>query len=254
MSEEKPKNSYEQRQQQRKERYEELAEKAGQESQAACQAAERISSFIPPGQPILVGHHSERKHRRDLERIDNNLRRAIEAQNKSRDYADKAASVGTAGISSDDPDAIEKLRAKLTELEEKHARMKAANKQAPGTYPGYSLQNNNAKLRRVRERIAQLEKSAARQTTETKLAGLTIRQDADENRMMLLFDKTPSPDIRTLCKRQGFKWSPSRNAWVRFLNNAGIHAAEAVSKAFAEQPPQAAPGFEQGRGEDQTPA
>jgi hypothetical protein len=181
--EDKPKNSYEVKQQKRKERYEQLAAKAERESEAAHQAADQIASFIPLGQPILVGHHSERRHRRDLARIDNNMRRAIEASEKSGYYAHKAASVGKGGISSDDPDAIEKLKMRLAELEAYQAEMKAANKQAPGTYPGYALQNNNANIRRIRARIVDLEKAATRKTTVIKLEGLTIRHDVEENRV-----------------------------------------------------------------------
>jgi len=229
----KPPNWYELKQEERRERYEQRAAKALKEAAAAHKAADQISSFIPLGQPILVGHHSEGRHRRDLVRIRRNTERAFEAQDKSNYYANKAASVGTGGISSDDPDAIGKLKARLAELEEHHAQMKAANKQAPGTYPGYSLQNSNANLRRIRERIAALEKAATRETKEIKVPGLTIRQDVDENRVMLLFEKIPSADIRALCKKHGFRWSPSRKAWVRFLNSAGIWAAECVSKAFA---------------------
>lgn len=233
--EDKPKNSYEQKQQERKERYEELAEKAGKKAQSAQQAADRISSFIPFGQPILVGHHSEGRHRRDLKRIQRQTEQAFEAQDKSNYYAQKAASVGSGGISSDDPDAIEKLRAKLAELEASHAAMKAANKQTRGSYPAYALQNSNANIRRVRERIAELEKTATRQTAETKLAGLTIRQDTEENRVMLLFDKRPSSAICAVCRKQGFKWSPTRKAWVRHLNNAGIYAATVVSQTFSKE-------------------
>lgn len=236
MSEEKkPKNSYEQKQQRRQERYEALAEKAEKEAEAAHQAADRISSFIPFGQPILVGHHSERRHRRDLARIDKKMRQAIEASKKSDYYAQRAASVGQGGISSDDPDAIEKLRDKLAELEERHAQMKAANKQTPGTYPAYALQNSSANLRRYRQRIAHLEKAATRQTAVIELPGLTIRHDVEENRVMLIFAKKPSPEILKLCKKHGFKWSPTRTANVRFLSNAAIYAAEVISQAFLKE-------------------
>ena len=34
------------------------------------------------GQPILVGHHSEGRHRRDLKRIDNNMRKSVEESEK----------------------------------------------------------------------------------------------------------------------------------------------------------------------------
>ena len=35
-------------------------------------------SGIPFGQPILVGHHSERRHRRVIERADHAMRRSVE--------------------------------------------------------------------------------------------------------------------------------------------------------------------------------
>ncbi|TCC52143.1 DUF3560 domain-containing protein [Kribbella pittospori] len=37
----------------------------------AWEASRRIADGIPLGQPILIGHHSERRHRRELERIQN---------------------------------------------------------------------------------------------------------------------------------------------------------------------------------------
>jgi hypothetical protein len=47
--------------------------------------ADAIMSRIPMGQPILVGHHSERRHRKDVARIDAALTRAHD----SREYADR---------------------------------------------------------------------------------------------------------------------------------------------------------------------
>ncbi len=38
---------------------------------------ERLAAMIPPGQPILVGHHSERRARRDAQRIENGMKRAV---------------------------------------------------------------------------------------------------------------------------------------------------------------------------------
>ncbi|WP_132290495.1 DUF3560 domain-containing protein [Kribbella sp. VKM Ac-2568] len=38
-------------------------------------ARRQISDHIPLGQPILVGHHSERRHRRDIERMDRLMQR-----------------------------------------------------------------------------------------------------------------------------------------------------------------------------------
>jgi len=48
------------------------------------QAAGELADLMPLGQPVLVGHHSERRHRRDLERIERHSRASIEL---SRDAA-----------------------------------------------------------------------------------------------------------------------------------------------------------------------
>jgi hypothetical protein len=52
------------------------ADRHSASSDAAADAARVIADAIPMGQPILVGHHSERRHRRDLERLERNDRRA----------------------------------------------------------------------------------------------------------------------------------------------------------------------------------
>jgi hypothetical protein len=45
---------------------------------------------IPPGQPVLSGHHSEGRHRRDLERADAHRRRGWDEQDKADYHADRA--------------------------------------------------------------------------------------------------------------------------------------------------------------------
>lgn len=47
------------------------------DANAARAAVRAISDGIPFGQPILVGHHSERRARKDAERIENGMRRAV---------------------------------------------------------------------------------------------------------------------------------------------------------------------------------
>lgn len=74
----------------RAERMEARSDKAEQESTSAYQRAKQIGDFIPFGQPILVGHHSERRHRRDIEKIDNAMRKSVELDEKAKHYADRA--------------------------------------------------------------------------------------------------------------------------------------------------------------------
>lgn len=76
----------------RADRLAEQAERAGQRSTSAYQAARQELDIIPPGQPILVGHHSERGHRAALKRIDGRMRTSIEEDSKAKHY-ERAATV-----------------------------------------------------------------------------------------------------------------------------------------------------------------
>ena len=261
-------NSYELKQEERRQRYEDRAAKAKGESDQRFKVAKNISSMIPMGQPILVGHHSEAHHRADIKRIDNNMRKGVEADKKAQYYADKADSVGSGGISSDDPDAVTKLTEKVEELEARQELMKKVNRvhrlfvkdpesaatvkaldELPevlaarvrgyvpefsfdrGPFPPYSLQNNNANIRRIRERIERLQREETKQeAAPIEGNGYTIIEDKDDNRIHVMFPGKPSEAIRSILKRNGFKWSPTRTAWVRMLNNSGRYAAQCVAE------------------------
>lgn len=130
-------NSYEKKIEDRKAMFAERAEKARREAEGRSKSAHSIMDNIPLGQPILVGHHSEKRHRRDVAKIQRNLEKWREATEKAAYYERKAATYGTAGISADDPDAIAKLKAELEvaqlerEMEKKaNADLRKASKQA----------------------------------------------------------------------------------------------------------------------------
>ncbi len=120
-------NSYEEKQEARKQRYLELADKSRQESENRCNQAGAMAAIIPLGQPILIGHHSEKRDRNYRAKIDRTYRKSFEAMEKAKHYEEKAASVGMGGISGDDPEAVNKLRAQLESLEQSQQSMKAAN-------------------------------------------------------------------------------------------------------------------------------
>jgi len=107
-------------------RLEASADKLRKEGESRLGAAHRIADSIPMGQPILRGHHSERRARKDQERIHTNMRKGIDALNEA-DAADRriAAAESNAAVSSDDPEAVQKLSAELVELEAERDRWKA---------------------------------------------------------------------------------------------------------------------------------
>lgn len=120
-------SDFSERQERKKARLQKRAEKAKQEADQAYEATDRIAKSIPFGQPILVGHHSERGHRADLERIDRGMRKAIDKNREAEELLRRAEVVGSTGISSDDPEAVAKLGQKLELLLQKQDFMKRLN-------------------------------------------------------------------------------------------------------------------------------
>ncbi len=263
-------NDYEKKQAARKARLEDRASAAQAESNTVYTRARSMASAIPFGQPILVGHHSEGRDRNYRGRINKTFSKAFALTEKAEHYAQKAASVGKGGISSDDPAALSKLRAELESMEVSQMRMKSANKairtnKTPETqiaalvalgfseevaaqliqkdfagrigFASYSLTNNNANMTRVKKRIEELERRRERAPVEDVMPGFTYREDTDENRVLFLFPGKPDEATRTLLKSHSFKWSPSRDGqpWVRQLTNAGIWAGREVCKELKKR-------------------
>lgn len=67
------------RAQMKADRLDDMATKKARKASAFQQAAQDISERFYMGQPILVGHHSERKARKDKDRMDSAQRQAIDA-------------------------------------------------------------------------------------------------------------------------------------------------------------------------------
>jgi len=171
-------------------------------------------------------------------------------------------------ISSDRPDAVILLEQKIEAAEHRQVRMKAANKivKKKGLsdvariarlvselkysessakrllekdfagrigYPSYELTNNNANIRRMKDRVKQLEGEQARPTIEREVItpeGLKVlvTDNAEDNRVQLEFDGKPLADIRKKLKANGFKWARSIGVWQRLRNNSARWAAGEV--------------------------
>mgnify|MGYP001571258592 CR=1 FL=1 len=104
--------------------------RATAEAEHRSQAASAAVEGIPFGQPILVGHHSERRHRRALERSDRNMTAACAADARSQRHHQVASTLAArleSTVFSDDPDALEALQEKIIKLEGKRDAIKAVN-------------------------------------------------------------------------------------------------------------------------------
>jgi SAM-dependent methyltransferase len=78
------------RAEERAERFADYQEKRTDDAERAHNAVTAIADNIPLGQPILVGHHSEKHARKDAERIQNGMRRAIKLWETSKYWEARA--------------------------------------------------------------------------------------------------------------------------------------------------------------------
>lgn len=79
------------RQEARAERFDALSEKRAADGNAAREASDKISERFYGGQPILVGHHSERRARKDQERMHGQMRKAVNMWETANYWASRAA-------------------------------------------------------------------------------------------------------------------------------------------------------------------
>jgi Domain of unknown function (DUF3560) len=84
-------STLEERATQRAERFEGYSEKRAADAERSYEAVQAISEQIPLGQPILVGHHSEKRARKDAERIENGMRKTVKLWETSEYWKQRAS-------------------------------------------------------------------------------------------------------------------------------------------------------------------
>ena len=221
---------YEERRKQRIERYKRLSEKSKEKSDQYMNSnANRTLSRIPLGQPILTDHYSARSHSRLIERANNNIRKSIEEDNKSKFYSDRAeSSENSKVIYGDDPQAIQKLEDKLTRLENERRAIKSRE------HYTWELTNIGAIIRETKKRIERIKALENLKFEEKSFNGGKIVHNKEINRIQFLFASIPNEDIRKLLKSNGFHWSKKEQAWQREFNQNCIRATERIEKKIKE--------------------
>ena len=173
---------------------------------------------------------------------------------------DKIRSTGMGGIRQDDPQAIPKLQKKLAGLEKAQETMKAVNAyyRKHGTLDGcphlspenienlkadmasgwhyekkpfqsWELSNNNAEIRRVRQRIESLTRASEVAYVGWEFDGGHVEANRDQGRLQVFFDGKPEADARQQLKENGFRWVPSVGAWQRLLNDNAYRASDRIA-------------------------
>jgi len=234
--------NFQEKREAKKERYEELAQKFENQSAETHERANKMADAIPFGQPILAGHHSEGADRKFRNRIHNTIGKAIELSDKADYYKHRAENISN-NISSDDDNAINLLKEKLEKLEAEREMMKKANQDyRRGTlkvndvpFLRYQLSNLAQNIKSIKTRIDLLNKISQVEDSEKTENGITLKIDKGENRVMFMFDAIPDEEIRKNLKRNGFKWSPTRSAWVRMITPHAIYISNEIFKKLTQE-------------------
>jgi len=217
---------FEERREARKERYEELAKKAEVKSSEYMNSKANRILESTPGQPIIIGHHSERKARKLHERAWQDIGKSIEEDKKSKYYKDKIKTIDESKvIYNDDPRAIEKLYKKLEGLE-----VDKKNIKADENHTSWQLQNINAAIRETKKRIERLQRLENIEFKDIEFKGGKAIHNKEINRIQLIFDSIPSEEIRSNLKSKGFHWSRREGAWQRLFNENSIRVVNRLVK------------------------
>jgi len=228
-------SDYEERRQNRIDRLNGAAYKANKESDAQYKRSHNLTKDIPLGQPNINGALTG-----VLSKSRNAMDKSVKADEKAAYYAGRAeAAENNRAISSDDPKAITKLKAKLTALEAQREKAKAFNKAARknGTekLPWYTLPYIGKDIKRIKERIAKLEQVDQMPEEIIKFDGGEIISDTETNRVMIRHDEKPDSTVIQALKSNGFHWSRSDRAWTRLRNPNALYAAKIICNVGEEK-------------------
>ena len=257
-------NDYQDRREARIDRLEAHADKAKADAAAEYQKSHDLVKDIPFGQPNIIGRPALPRLR---ERSAAAMDRALAHDEKASYYADRArAAANNRAISSDDPDALDRLADKLAALEAAQERDKARNayyrkhktmKGFPGLsddeavrvdaelakeperlrrpVPAWALSNRNAEINRLKKRMESLRRVDDMEHVEIEFDGGRIVTNEDINRVQILFDEKPDEETRRTLKSYGFRWAPSESAWQTQRTPAALRRAKYICKVQDEK-------------------
>jgi hypothetical protein len=240
----------------RLERRREWATARDRDANARFNNAARAVDGIPPGQPILVGHHSERHHRAALDRHDTNMRKGVEAADMASRHRSAAGGLADAldrSIFSDDEDAISRLEERIAEREAERSRLKAYNasaraaakrggtigdtelldeaqrasllsvaRHAPyqlrkgGQFPSYALTNLGKSIKADRDRIATIKARVAKIERAWAAGGVLIERSHENNWVTVTFAEKPDREVLDILRAS--KLSYGGGSWGGYLD------------------------------------
>lgn len=93
----------------------------------------------------------------------------------------------------------------------------------------YQLSNNGANIRRMQDRLAELQAKETKTSSETTFTGGRIVDNAELDRIQIIYDAIPDADTRQKLKSSGWKFSPKTKAWQRMRTEASRQSAQRIT-------------------------
>jgi hypothetical protein len=99
---------------------------ADKKSDGYYKASNKDRDFLSLGEPIKIGHHSEKRHRRIIEQAQNNMSKSVEFSKKAKEYESRVAywanKANTINLSM--PESLEFYEFELEKAKRKHEGLK----------------------------------------------------------------------------------------------------------------------------------
>lgn len=103
-------------------------------------------------------------------------------------------------------------------------------------FPAFALTNNSANIRRMKERLIELEKKEVTPTAEIPFTGGYISDNREEDRVQIFFDQKPQQAMIDKLKSEGWRWAPSVGAWSRKRTDMAMNSARRILGLEAQAP------------------
>lgn len=129
----------------------EQAERAEAKSNKYYEKSNKHRDFLSLAEPIKIGHHSEKRHRKIIDDAYNNMGKSVAESKKAKNLEHKAETLACNAeiqINLDAPESLDLLQERVAYLEKKRDALKASKK-----YQSFELTNLGANIRRYKERL-----------------------------------------------------------------------------------------------------
>ena len=102
------------------------ADSADRKSNEAYSASNKDREFLSMGEPIKIGHHSERGHRKMIEQAHNNMQKSVDNDEKAKQYRERVAywEKLTSTINLSMPESLDFFKVQYAEAVEHHNGLK----------------------------------------------------------------------------------------------------------------------------------